>query len=433
MRRLFIHAWIISMEEEDPCFRGALGINGKTIDYVGSVPPEKVMDAYDEVIDLKYKQAILPGFVNTHGHAAMSLLRGYADDLPLQEWLEEKMWPIEGRFTEYQVRAGTQLSVLEMLKSGTTCFLDMYDRMDVVGEVVLDAGMRASLCRGAIGFGTEELRKRKLEEAVKFALDWKGAGDGRISTMLAPHSPYTCDPQYLKRFIEKAIEHRIPLHTHMSETSREVAQNVEEYGKRPVEHLQKLGFFDPPSLVAHAVHVNDEEIEILAEYDVKISHYPGSNLKLGSGIAPIGRMMEKGIRPSLGTDSAASNNNLDMLEEVRLAALIHKGVHEDPEVVSATTALKMGTLYGAEALFLEDQIGSLEVGKRADFITMNLTGAHMYPMHHLISQIVYAASIKDVSDVFIDGKQVVKKGECLTLDEEKICHEATRAFEALKP
>lgn len=419
-------------EEVDPFFQGALGINGKTIDYVGPVPNEEVMDTYDEVIDLKYKQAILPGFINTHGHAAMSLLRGYADDLPLQEWLEEKMWPMEGRFTDHQVRAGTMLSVIEMLKSGTTCFLDMYDHMDVVGEVVLDAGIRASLCRGVIGFGPEEIRKQKLKEAVQFAVDWKDAGEGRVSTMLAPHSSYTCSPEYIHRFIEKAIEYQLPLHTHMSETFREVEQNVEEYGDRPVEHLQKLGFFDQPSLVAHAVHVNDEEIEILAEQDVKISHNPGSNLKLGSGIAPIGRMIEKGIRPSLGTDSSASNNNLDMLEEIRLAALVHKGVHEDPEIITATTALEMGTIYGAEALFWDEKIGTLEVGKKADFITMDITGAHMQPMHHLISHIVYSASTADISDVYIDGKQVVKKRECLTLDEEKICYEATRAFAALE-
>lgn len=431
MKRLWINAWIVPMTDQVEPFQGALGIDGNVINYVGAVPDEKVMDQYDEVTDGKGCQAILPGLINTHGHAAMSLLRGYADDLPLQEWLEKKMWPLEARFTDEQVRAGTLLSVVEMLKSGTTCFLDMYDHMDVVGEVVLQSGIRASLCRGVIGFGTEELRRSKLKEAVQFALDWRDAGEGRVSTMLAPHAPYTCTPEYISQFIDKANEYDLPLHTHLSETQREVEQNVEEYGDRPVEHLRKLGFFNQRSLVAHAVHLTDEEIDILAEYDVKISHNPGSNLKLGSGIAPIPQMLAKGIRPSLGTDSAASNNNLDLFEEVRLAALLHKGAHEDPELVAATTALQMGTIFGAEGLFLEDKIGTLEVGKQADLILLDLTGAHMHPQHNLVSHIVYSASKADVLDVYIDGKQVVKKGECLTLDEEKIVYEATQAFAAI--
>ena len=432
MRRLLLNAWILPMTEEIEVVQGAIGIDGDKIDYVGAVPDEQMLDTYDEVIDFCFKRMILPGFINTHGHAAMSLLRGYADDLPLQEWLEEKMWPLEARFTERQVQAGTRLSVVEMLKSGTTCFLDMYDKMDVVANVVLESGMRATLCRGVIGFGTDQLRKHKLKEAVQFALDYKEAGDGRITTMLAPHSPYTCSPAYISQFVEKAAEYHLPLHTHMSETKREVQQNVEEYGDRPVEHLRKLGFFDQRSLVAHAVHVNDEEIALLAEYDVKISHNPGSNLKLGSGIAPLSNMLAKGIRPSLGTDSAASNNNLDMLEEIRLAALIHKGVEQEPERVSAMTALKMGTIYGAEALFMEERIGTLEVGKKADLIVMDITGAHMQPKHNLVSHLVYSASKADVCDVYIDGKQVVKDGECLTLDEEKIGYEAEQAFEALQ-
>ena len=431
MRRLLKGAWILPMVGETEPFQGAIGLNGNTIAYVGPVPDRKTIDTYDVVIDFHCKRAILPGLINTHGHTAMSLLRGYADDLPLQEWLETKIWPLEERFTEQQIQAGTMLSVVEMLKTGTTCFLDMYDHMDVVAKVVVESGMRAVLCRGVIGLGTEKIRKEKLREAVTFALNWNGAGDGRISTMLAPHAPYTCPPDYIAQFVEKANEYDLPLHTHMSETQREVEQNVREYGVRPVEHLRRLGFFAGRSLVAHAVHVNEEEIAMLAEDDVKISHNPGSNLKLGSGIAPISKMLAKGIRPSLGTDSAASNNNLDMLEEIRLAALLHKGVEQDPELVSANTALKMGTVYGAEALFLEDQIGTLEVGKRADLIVVDLTGAHMHPFHNLTSHLVYASSKADICDVYIDGNQVVKDGECLTLDEEKICYEAEKAFDAL--
>jgi 5-methylthioadenosine/S-adenosylhomocysteine deaminase len=322
---------------------------------------------------------------------------------------------------------------LEMIKGGTTCFLDMYDHMDQVGQVVEEAGIRAVLCRGAIGLCSEEERKAKLEEAVNFAREWNGAAKGRITTMMAPHAPYTCPPDYIVRFVEKAQELGIPIHTHMSETEAEVRLNVEQYGLRPVEHLRRLGLFDVPALVAHAVHLTPEEIGILAEYGVKVSHNPGSNLKLGSGIAPIPEMLDAGIRPSLGTDGPASNNNLDMLEEIRLAALIHKGVNRDPQAVPAPVALRMGTSYGAESLFLEDRIGTLEPGKKADFITVDLTGPHMQPLHDVESHLVYSASRDDVLDVYVDGRPLLRNRECLTLDEEKIRYHAQRAFDAIRP
>ncbi|WP_089969013.1 amidohydrolase family protein [Lihuaxuella thermophila] len=431
LKRIWINAVILPMAEGGEVIpQGALGIQDDRITYVGPVPTPAELDTYDEVIDASGK-AILPGLVNTHCHAAMSLLRGYADDLPLKKWLEEEMWPLEARFTRVQVEAGTALSVLEMIKSGTTCFLDMYDHMDTVGAVVTQAGMRARLCRGVIGIGSDELRENKFQEAVRFAAEWNGQADGRITTMLAPHAPYTCPPDYIRRFVEKAAEMGLPVHTHMSETAAEVEQNVNDYGVRPVEHLRRLGFFDLPSLVAHAVHLTDEEIDILAEYDVKVAHNPGSNLKLGSGIAPIPKMLKKGIRPGLATDGAASNNNLDLLEEIHLAALIHKGANEDPEAVPADTALRMGTIYGAEALFLNDQIGTLETGKKADFITLDLTGPHMQPLHDVRSHIVYSASRSDIQDVYIDGKAIMRNRECLTLDEEKIRYEAVQAFQAI--
>lgn len=431
MKRLFVHATILTMKEgEAPLTDAAMAVEDDRITYVGPVPSET--DEYDEVVNMTGK-AILPGFVNTHGHAAMSLLRGFADDDPLQTWLEEKIWPMEARFGPEQNRWGSALSVLEMIKGGTTCFLDMYDHMDQVGQVVEEAGIRAVLCRGAIGLCSEEERKAKLEEAVNFAREWNGAAKGRITTMMAPHAPYTCPPDYIVRFVEKAQELGIPIHTHMSETEAEVRLNVEQYGLRPVEHLRRLGLFDVPALVAHAVHLTPEEIGILAEYGVKVSHNPGSNLKLGSGIAPIPEMLDAGIRPSLGTDGPASNNNLDMLEEIRLAALIHKGVNRDPQAVPAPVALRMGTSYGAESLFLEDRIGTLEPGKKADFITVDLTGPHMQPLHDVESHLVYSASRDDVLDVYVDGRPLLRNRECLTLDEEKIRYHAQRAFDAIRP
>lgn len=249
--------------------------------------------------------------------------------------------------------------------------------------------------------------------------------------MLAPHAPYTCSPDYIRQFVEKAAELSLPLHTHMSETAKEVEQNVRDYGVRPVEHLRRLGFFDQPALVAHAVHVTDEEIDILASYDVKVAHNPESNLKLGSGIAPIPKMLEKGIRPGLATDGAASNNNLDLFEEMHIAAMIHKGVHENSVLVPAMTALKMATLYGAECAFLEKETGSLEVGKKADFVVLDLSGVHMQPLHDVVSHIVYSANRNDVRDVYIDGKPVMRNRELLTMDEEKVKYEANQAIQEI--
>ncbi|MGI6474295.1 MAG: amidohydrolase [Thermoactinomyces vulgaris] len=431
MKRIFINGTIITLVEgQEVIEQGAMGVEGTDITYIGPVPGEEELASYDEVIDCRGR-AIMPGLVNTHGHAAMTLLRGYADDLPLQTWLEEKMWPLEAKFTEKQVSAGTALAVAEMIKSGTTCFVDMYDHMDEVAKITMESGMRARLCRGSIGLCSEEEQKQKLNEAVQFAKDWNGQADGRITTMLAPHAPYTCSPDYIRQFVEKAAELSLPLHTHMSETAKEVEQNVRDYGVRPVEHLRRLGFFDQPALVAHAVHVTDEEIDILASYDVKVAHNPESNLKLGSGIAPIPKMLEKGIRPGLATDGAASNNNLDLFEEMHIAAMIHKGVHENSVLVPAMTALKMATLYGAECAFLEKETGSLEVGKKADFVVLDLSGAHMQPLHDVVSHIVYSANRNDVRDVYIDGKPVMRNRELLTMDEEKVKYEANQAIQEI--
>lgn len=416
MKRLFTNATIVTVNERNDVVQGAMAVEGDLITYIGP-EPENIW-VYDDVTDMDGK-VIMPGLINTHGHAAMSLLRGYADDLPLQEWLEQKMWPMEEKFGPQQVKWGTYLSILEMIKSGTTTFVDMYDYMDEVAQAVLISGMRARLCRGMIGLGSPETRQNKLREATQFVNDWHEEAGGRITTMMAPHAPYTCPPEFIRQTAEQSAALNVPLHIHMSETAREVQYNVETYGKRPVAHLLELGVFDRPTLVAHAVHVNDEEIDVLKQKDVKISHNPGSNLKLGSGVAPIPAMIKKGLRPSLGTDSSASNNNLDMFEEMRLAALLHKGVHEDPTAVPAPLALKMATKYGAEAAFLSE-LGSLEVGKKADFITLRTDGPHWQPTHDIIANIVYSANSSDVQDVFVNGRQLMRNRECLTLDEERI-------------
>ncbi|WP_152393917.1 amidohydrolase [Paenibacillus guangzhouensis] len=429
--------WIIKngyfavMNEDKPVIHGVMVIEGDHIRYVGEqLPADLVIPEDAEVMDGK-GLLFLPGLMNTHGHAAMSLLRGHGDDLALQVWLQEKMWPMEGKFTSTDVYWGTSLSVLEMLKGGTTTFLDMYDHMDQVAKVTDESGIRAVLMRGAIGLCPEDVQQAKLAEAVRFAKDWHGKADGRITTMMSPHAPYTCPPAFIEKFVQAAHDLDLPMHTHMSETAAEVQQNVNEYGLRPVAHLEKLGVFTRPTLVAHAVHLNDEEIETLARYNVSVSHNPGSNLKLASGVARVTDLLKAGVTVSLGTDGAASNNNLDMFEEMRLAALIHKGVSGDPTAVPALEALRLGTVYGAKSIGLEHVTGVLREGMKADFIAVNIDQPHYKPHTDLISHVIYSGAAQDVWHVWVDGKQVVKNRECLTLDEEKIMREAQACFDGL--
>ncbi|MEQ7049409.1 amidohydrolase [Paenibacillaceae sp. P-4] len=419
----------LSPTAKQSSFHGFMVVENDRIVHIGSELPEQYTAADAEIIDGK-GLFFIPGLVNTHGHAAMSLLRGYGDDLALQTWLQEKMWPMEGKFTAKDVYWGTALSVIEMLKGGTTTFVDMYDYMDEVAKVCEQSGIRASLMRGAIGLCPEDVQREKLNEAIQFAKDWNGKGDGRIRTIMAPHAPYTCPPAFIESFVQAAHDLDLPLHTHMSETKAEVEQNVKDYGLRPVAHLEKLGFFSRPSFVAHAVHLTDEEIETLAKYQVAVSHNPGSNLKLASGVARVPEMLRAGVVVSLGTDGAASNNNLDMFEEIRLTALIHKGVSGDPTAVPAAEALRMGTIYGAQTIRLDD-IGALEVGMKADFVAVDIDQPHFLPHTDLVSHMVYSASAKDVKHVWVDGKQVVKNGECLTMDEERILREAQQCFDGL--
>ncbi|GAE35055.1 amidohydrolase family protein [Halalkalibacter akibai] len=423
-KKIIINGTIITMDVNNLLIKdGAVAFENGEITYVGETPND--LTTYTEVIDVK-GDYVIPGLINTHGHASMSLLRGYADDLPLQQWLEEKMWPIEATYTKEHAKWGTNLSIIEMLRTGTTTFVDMYDNMDEVAMAVDKSGIRARLCRGMIGFGSEELRQSKLDEASNFVRNWSNQANGRITTMMSPHSPYTCTPDFIEKIVSRAVELNSPLHIHMSETKAEVELNVKEYGERPVKHLEKLGMFHQPTLVAHAVHVEDWEMDILAEYDVKVSNNIISNLKLASGIAPVPEMLNKGITVSLGTDSSASNNNLDLFEELKQVALLYKGVHNDATLIPAEKALQLATIHGAEAIWLDHQVGSIEVGKQADLVVINTKQAFYQPAHNPISHLVYSGSGRDVKDVYVQGKQVVKNGQCVTIDEEMVIFEVNR-------
>lgn len=421
MKQLFYNATIVTgvgATHRD----GMLIVEDGIIRYVGPASGAKETEPFDAITDLQ-GHLVLPGLINTHTHAAMSLLRGYADDLPLKEWLETKMWPMEARFTDREVYWGSALSVLEMIKSGTTCFADMYDHMDQVARVVEEAGIRACLARGVIGLGERDVVRAKIAEMARFAKDYHGAADGRITTMVSPHALYTCPRDVIEQIIAVSEDLSLPIHTHLSETVKEVEESLATYGKRPVFVLEEMGLFRRPTHVAHAVHLTEEELDILARRSVSVSHNPGSNLKLASGIAPVPAMLRRGITVSLGTDGAASNNNLDMFEEMRLAGLIHKGNALDPLAVPAPQALAMATIGGAKSLGLEAKIGTLEVGKEADFIVVGTAEPHWAPMYDPVSHLVYSARAEDVRDVYVRGKAIMKNRQVLTLDEERILYE----------
>jgi 5-methylthioadenosine/S-adenosylhomocysteine deaminase len=376
---------------------------------------------------------VLPGLINTHGHAGMATLRGYADDMNLQKWLQEKIWPMEMKMDEDTIKWSSALAMLEMVKSGTTTFLDMYHPlyMDVVGSLVESNGMRATLMNGMIGLCSEEEQKGKIDLAKQFVQTWKNGAEGRISVMLAPHSLYTCPPNFLEAIADVATNLNVPIHTHMSETEKEVTDCIASYGKRPAFHLEEVGIFSVPTLIAHGVHLSKEEVDLLYAKDVAISHNPISNLKLGSGIADISSYLKKGIVVSLGTDSAASNNNLDMFEEMRTGSLLQKGIHKNPEMLPVEDAFLMATNNGAKAL-RNSTIGSLSIGKQADFITIDAKNKpHLQPEENILSHIVNSLSGKDVCDVYVSGAQIVKQGESVTMDEEKIIFEANRVFKKL--
>lgn len=383
---------------------------------------------YDEVIDGRGKLA-LPGLVNTHGHAAMSLLRGYADDMPLAAWLADKIWPAESTLTSAEIRLGTELAMLEMIETGTTTFTDMYFSMDQVAEAVIDAGMRGVLGHGIIGIGTNAHRDLADAEALYHAYD--RAGNGRVRVTIAPHAPYTCPPEYLASVIAMAERLDAPVQIHLAETRREVQECQAQFGVSPTELLASTGLFSLRTLVAHAVHVTDRDLDILAAHAVHVAHNPGSNLKLGSGIAPLTKMLDRGLIVGLGTDGAASNNKLDIWAEIRLVALLHKGLLEDAVAIPAQEALRLGTVLGAQALFLEEGLGLLRAGAPADIQLIDITGPRYFPRHNLLSHVVYSLCGTDVTHVFVAGKLLYQNRQFLTLDAERITWESERAMARL--
>ena len=398
-----------------------IGIKNQNITYIGKeIPNDGYENAY--IIDGKNFIAV-PGMVNTHTHAAMTLLRSYADDMILMDWLQNKIWPAEANLTGDDVYWGTKLAIIEMLKSGTTTFADMYFFMDRVAEAVQETGIRASLSRGMIGLVPDA--NEKIQESIDLYKNWHGQADGRISVMFGPHAPYTCPVDYLKRIITEAGKLGAEIHMHLSETAYEVEECKGEHGMTPIALMNSIGLFDLGTLAAHCVHVTPDDIKIMAAKNVRVAHNPQSNLKLASGIAPVPEMLAAGLIVGLGTDGTSSNNNLDMLEEARLTAMLHKNNQSDPLVIPAKQALNLATRQGALALGLSD-VGEIKVGQKADLVLYDMNKPYWYPRHDRTSLFVYAANSSDADTVIVNGKILMEHGNLLTIDEEKVYAEANK-------
>lgn len=403
---------------------GNILLDGK---YIASFPESTENIAYDEILEGKGMLA-LPGLVNTHTHVAMTLFRSYADDLALMDWLQNMIWPAEAHLDDDIVYWGSMLAFAEMIRGGTTSFCDMYMFMDSCAKAAEASGIRGNIARGLAGVSPNGMEA--LQENVELFKKWEGAADGRIHVMLGPHAPYTCPPDYLKKVRDTGEKYGIPIHIHLCETKGEVETCKEKFGITPIALMNKIGLFDCPTLAAHCVHVDDDDIQIMADKHVRVAHNPGSNLKLASGIAPVPKMRKAGITVGLGTDGASSNNKLDMFAEMRLAALIHKAATLDPFAVKADEALQMATKEGAKCLGYDD-LGELKAGYLADIILVDRSGFHWKPRFNSVSLAVYAGNSMDTDTVIVNGKVLMRHKELISIDTERLDYETKRVTEKL--
>ncbi len=425
---LFNADWLVACDSAMSRLRsGAVAIEGDRITAAG--PSGELRNLYRGRRELDLSGYLLmPGLINTHTHAAMSLFRGAGDDLPLNRWLEEIIFPLETAFVNPgSVYLGTLLSTVEMLKSGTTCFCDGYFFEESAARAALDSGIRAVMGQGILNFPTPDLPDpANFQSRAEAFLSSFPDPAGRIRPSLFCHAPYTCGPAMLKHVKELCRSHKILFQTHLSETAGEVGEIIRRYGRRPGMHLDVLGILDELTLCAHGIWLSKDEILSIAKSGASVSHCPESAMKLGSGIAPIPDMISSGVTVGLGTDGCASNNDLDLFSEMGFAANIHKVFRKDPLACPAEQVLRMATLGGASALGLGNETGSIEPGKKADLIALNLNQPHLMPMYDPVSHIVYAARGSDVRFVWVDGRQVLKDGRLLAVDEAEVLSEAKR-------
>ncbi|MBQ6813159.1 MAG: amidohydrolase family protein [Methanobrevibacter sp.] len=385
---------------------------------------EKVIDATDKIL--------MPGFVNTHTHISMSLLRGIADDLELDTWLNDHIWPMEAHLCEEYCYIGALLGAAEMIKSGTTTFSDMYFYMDGVARAVDEIGMRAVLSYGMIDFGIEEKRENEFKENIALIKNHNNTAEGRITTRFGPHSCYTASVDLLERVRKEADKYNVGIHIHMNETMKEINDIGEAHdNKRPFELLDSIDFLGDDVVAAHCVWLDENEMNLIKNNDVKVSHNPCSNMKLASGAAPVGELLERGICVGLGTDGASSNNNLDMFDEMKFAALLGKVSTLNPKVLNADEVINMATFNGARSLNID--AGAIEVGKKADIILVDTNAPNMTPMSNsLSSNLVYSANGSNVDTTICNGRILMEGRKLVSVDEEFILSEAKRAIGEMK-
>jgi 5-methylthioadenosine/S-adenosylhomocysteine deaminase len=424
---LITNGLVVTMDREMTVVEdGAIAVNkgeiiaiGPTITLQQNYQAEKSIDAVGKIV--------MPGLVNTHTHAAMTIFRGMADDLPLDVWLQSHIWPAEAKFINTAaVRTGANLAIAEMIRSGTTTFADMYFFSDTLAQAVKQAGMRAVIGEAVIDFPTPDSRNPQESFAIieKLAETWRN--DPLISIAIAPHAPYTCSPETLLSAKKMADRLGLPLMIHVAETKKEVLEIAAKYGATPFEHLKKIGFLGGTVIVAHAVYSTPGDIVLMTDNHLGVAHNPVSNMKLASGVAPIPEMLQAGVAVGLGTDGAASNNSLNMFKEMNAAALLQKVTRLDPTALIAGEAVKAATIGGAKVLGMEARIGSLEQGKRADLILIDPNHPGMVPLYNVYSHLVYAASGADVATVIIDGRVVMLNRKLLTVNEESVMAEANK-------
>ena len=405
---------ILPEDEKDVVKETNIYIEGSRIASIGTKPEGFVAD---KIINGKDRLAI-PGLINCHTHSYMSFMRNVADDLSFMDWLFGTIDPIEQKMTDEDTYWGACLAIIEMMKSGTTCFNDMQMNIHQTTRAVKESGMRAVICRGLVGSGNDEAGQMRLRQAYE---ERDAAADcDRLTFLLGPHAPYTCDDGFMRIVSEEAKKNHMGIHVHLSESESEIQQIKEKYGCSPIEMADRNGLFDVPAIAAHCVQITESDMEILKNKNVSVVTNPASNMKLGNGFAPVPAMLEKGINVCLGTDGAASNNSLNMFHELSLLTLIHKGVQKTPQCVSAREGFRIATINGARALGLEKETGSLEAGKKADIAILNLNTPSLTPRNNLIAGLSYSANGSEVETVIIDGRITMENRRVLTLDEELV-------------
>lgn len=408
---------------QDIYIKSNIYIKNNRIAHIGEYNPAWLAE---EIIDGAGMVA-LPGLINAHTHLGMSLFRNYADDLNLEDWLHKEIWPIEAQLSPEDIYVGSKLSMIEMIQSGTTSFSDMYFSMDEVAKAVVECGLRGVLSRGL----TEDADNRaKIEDVRRMYKQWNGFNNDMLKVMVAPHSLYTCSPDFITELVGLAKELGSRIHIHLSETKTEVVESISKHLVSPVILADNLDLLSPNTIAAHCVYVDDRDLNILKDNQVHVVHNPSSNLKLASGFAPVKDMLDMGINVCLGTDGASSNNNLNMFEEMHIASLIAKAYNSDPTALNAYEVLEMATVNGAKALGFKD-LGRLEKDAIADIILVNFNKVHHTPRNNLISNLVYSTQASDVDTVIIDGKIVMRERKIPGVDIEKLKAEAEQTLEQL--